>query len=82
MSYEALQMIEMRSFPYGELISIKDTFYAVVAVLTALSTNLEGMSEEEILHEIEQTNRNYNITNKSKSNKKIKYRTKKIKSNN
>ena len=81
MSYEALQMIEMRSFPYGELISIKDTFYAVITVLTALSTNLEGMSEEEILHEIEQTNRNYNITNKSKSNKKIKYRTKKITSN-
>lgn len=81
MAYETLQMIEMRSFPYGELISIKDTFYTVVAVLIALSTNLEGLSEEEILHQIEQINRNYNITNKSKSNKKIKYRTKKITSN-
>lgn len=81
MTYEALQMIELRSFPYGELISIKDNFYTVIAVLIALATNLEKLNEHEILKKIEETNRNYNITNKNKSEKKVKYRTKEINSN-
>lgn len=81
MAYETLQMIEMRSFPYGELISIKDTFYTVVAVLIALSTNLENINENDILNKIEEVNRNYNVTNKNKNNQVTKYRTQEVNSN-
>ena len=66
MSYQTVQMVELRSFPYGEMISIKDTFYTTMAVLTALATNLEGLNGTQILNKIEETNRNYNITNKTK----------------
>ncbi|MBE5805344.1 MAG: hypothetical protein E7313_01280 [Clostridiales bacterium] len=72
---EVLQMIELRSFPYGEIISIKDTFYTIISVLKALSINLEELNEEEILNQIEQVNKNYNISNRSKKTEL--YRTKK-----
>ena len=78
MASEAMQMIELRSFPYGEIICIKDTFYTLAAVLIALSTNLEKLDENKILEKIEETNRNYNITNRTKNLKKAKYRTNNI----
>ena len=75
MAYETLQMIELRSFPYGEIISIKNTFNTVAAVLDALSMDFENIGEDEILERIEQINRNY--TNKSE----VKYRTQVANSN-
>ncbi|MBR1653865.1 MAG: Fic family protein [Clostridia bacterium] len=78
MSYETLQMIELRNFPYGEIISIKDTFFTLVAVLEALSTSFDGLNEDEIMHKIEEINKGFNTTNKNKNNVEIKYRTKEI----
>lgn len=74
MSYETLQMIELRNFPYGELISIKDTFYTLVAVLEGLSVNFEELDENEILQNIENINKRFNITNKTKNEVEAKYR--------
>lgn len=78
MAFETMQMIEMRNFPYGEIISIKDTFYTVIAVLEALSTSFENLSEDEILSSIEKINLKYNITNRTKKEDKVKYRCKEI----
>ena len=75
MSYETLQMIELRNFPYGEIISIKNTFYTMVAVLEALSINFENISEDEILEKIEKINKNF--MNKAQN----RYRTKNANSN-
>ncbi len=75
MSYETLQMIELKSFPYGELISIKNTFYTVTAVLEALVTNLENLDEKQILKQIERVNKNFN------NRKEIKYREKEVANN-
>lgn len=74
MSYETLQMIELRSFPYGEIISIKDTFYTLTAVLEALQMNFENMDETEIMKSIERINMLYNVTNKNKHKTEVKYR--------
>ena len=78
MSYETLQMVELRNFPYGEIISIKDTFYTLTAVLEALCTSFESLNEEEILKVIEDINVRYNITNKTKNQSEVKYRSKEI----
>ena len=75
MSYEVLQMLELRNFPYGEISSIKSTFYTVVAVLEALCTDIENSSEEEILTKIEKINRKYSHNNETK------YRTESVNSN-
>lgn len=75
MAFETMQMIELRNFPYGEIISIKDTFYTTVAVLEALSSTFENLSESEILSNIEKINIKYNVTNKNKNQKNVKYRT-------
>ncbi len=75
MAYECLQMIELRSFPYGEIISIKNTFNTLVAVLNVLSMSFEDLGEDEILEKIEKINVNY--MNKSD----VKYRDKNIESN-
>lgn len=81
MAYETLQMIELRNFPYGELISIKDTFYTLVAVLEGLSANFEDLDENEILKNIEYINKGYNITNKTKNATEAKYRIAEITEN-
>lgn len=78
MSYETLQMLELRNFPYGEIISIKDTFFTLVAVLEALSSNFENLNEDEIMKKIEEINKRYNTTNKNKNDIEVKYRTKEI----
>lgn len=78
MSYETLQMLELRNFPYGEIISIKDTFFTLVAVLEALSSNFESLNEDEIMKKIEEINKRYNTTNKNKNDIEVKYRTKEI----
>ena len=78
MSYETLQMLELRNFPYGEIISIKDTFFTLVAVLEALSSNFENLNEGEIMKKIEEINKRYNTTNKNKNDIEVKYRTKEI----
>ncbi len=75
MSYETLQMIGLHKFPYGEIISVKNTFYTMISVLENLSKSFEGLNEEEILDHIEQINKNY--TNK----KEVLYRTEKVDSN-
>lgn len=78
MSYETLQMIELRNFPYGEIISIKDTFFTLVAVLDALSTDFDSLNEDEIMKKIEDINKRYNTTNKNKNTIEVEYRTKEI----
>lgn len=72
MVYETLQMIELRSFPYGEIISVKNTFYTVVAVLEALSMNFESLSEDEILEKVENIYKYYSNKNE------VKYRTQNV----
>lgn len=81
MCYQTMQMIELRNFPYGELISIKDTFYTLIAVLESLSMDFEEMDEYEILSNIEKINRLYNITSKNKDTNQVKYRTTEISAN-
>ena len=78
MSYQTLQMIELRNFPYGEIISIKDTFYTMIAVLEALSTDFENLDENDILAKIEKINMLYNVTNKNKNQENAVYRDKEI----
>lgn len=81
MAYETLQMIELRNFPYGELISIKDTFYTMVAVLESLCVNFENQDEDDILKNIEKINKAYNVTNKTKTETDVKYRLSEITTN-
>lgn len=75
MAYEVLQMLELRSFPYGEISSVKSTFYTTVAVLNAISTNFDNSSEEEVLSKIEKINRVYSHKNE------VIYRTESVNSN-
>ena len=79
MTYQTIQMIELRNFPYGEIISIKDTFYTMVAVLESLCVNFEDLDENEIMNKIENINRFFNLTNKNKTNEI--YRTKEVTAN-
>lgn len=81
MSYETLKLIELRNFPYGEMISIKDTFYTIIAVLEALSADFDNLDETEILSEIERINVLYNVTNKNKNQEKAVYRVDEVVSN-
>lgn len=78
MSYETIQMIELRNFPYGEFISIKDTYYTTMAVLEALSMSFDEIDEQEVLKRIEKINRLYNITNRTKNQNSLKYRNSEI----
>lgn len=77
MSLEVLEMLELRNFPYGEFISIKDTYYTVVSVLKALSLNFENMDVSEILDNIEIINRNFGRKNRKVS--EINYRNENVK---
>lgn len=78
MGYETLQMIELRSFPYGEIFAIKDTFLTLVAVLEALSLNFENVDENEILNKIAAINVGFNISIKDCKDCNVKYRTKNV----
>lgn len=78
MSYETLQMIELRNFPYGEIFAIKDTFITLVAVLETLCLNFENLNEDEILSKIESINKSFNYGKKSEISNEVKYRTKKV----
>ncbi len=81
MSYETLQMIELRSFPYGEMFSIKNTFYTITAVLEALCLNFEELNEDEILQNIEKINRYYDVRNRNIYAEENKYRIQEVQSN-
>ena len=78
MSYETLQMIELRNFPYGEIFAIKDTFMTLVAVLETLCLNFENMDEDEILSKIEFINKRFNSGKKNESSDEVKYRNKEV----
>ena len=79
---EVLQMIELRSFPYGEIISIKDTFYTIISVLKALSENFENLDENEISHRIQQLNLNFAKNDGGKkSNSNVIYRNQELEKN-
>ncbi len=75
MAYEVLKMLELRSFPYGEISSIKNTFYATVAVLESLCTELDNKNEQQILESIKRINRFFSHKDESK------YRTAEANSN-
>ena len=62
---ESLQMLELKSFPYGEIASIKSTFHVIIAVLKILSFNLQNCNGESILNYIENINRNYSLSYKN-----------------
>ena len=81
MSYETLQMIELRSFPYGEMFAIKNTFYTIVAVLEALCVDFEDLNENEILENIEKINRYFDVRNRNIKPEETKYRTQEVKTN-
>ncbi len=81
MSYETLQMIELRNFPYGEMFSIKNTFYTIIAVLESLRINFEELNEVEILENIEKINRYFDVRNRNTKPSENKYRTQDVQSN-
>lgn len=81
MSYETLQMIELRNFPYGEMFSIKNTFYTIIAVLEAICLDFEDLNEKEILENIEKINRYFDIKNRNTKPEDNRYRKQEVKSN-
>lgn len=79
---ETIRMIELKSFPYGEYIAIKNTFYTLIAVLKTLSESFENLDENEILHKIQQLNLNFAKTNGGKkSNSNTIYRNQELEKN-
>lgn len=79
---ETIRMIELKSFPYGEYIAIKNTFYTLIAVLKTLSENFENLDENEISHKIQQLNLNFAKTNGGKkSNSNTIYRNQELEKN-
>ena len=81
MSYETIQMIELRNFPYGEMFSIKNTFYTIIAVLESLCMDFEELDENEILANIEKINRYYDVRNRNSKPEQTKYRLQEVQSN-
>lgn len=81
MSYETLQMIELRNFPYGEMFSIKNTFYTIIAVLEALCINFEELNEDEIIENIEKVNRYFDVRNRNTKPNENKFRTQDVQTN-
>ena len=79
---ETIRMIELKSFPYGEYIAIKNTFYTTIAVLESLAASFEKLNEHEILEKMQQVN---SLFAKTDSGKKIDnnnpYRTKELHTN-
>lgn len=79
---ETIRMIELKSFPYGEYIAIKNTFYTTIAVLESLAASFEKLNEHKILEKMQQVN---SLFAKTDSGKKIDnnnpYRTKELHTN-
>ena len=80
---QTFRMIELKSFPYGEYIAIKNTFHTTIAVLESLATSFENLDEKEILEKIQFVN---SLFAKTDSGKKVDnnsfYRTKELSTNN
>lgn len=76
MASETIRMIQLRNFPYGEYMAIKNTYFTIIPVLQALSTNLEGLDENEILEKIIEINKAFTTISLRKSENI--YRTKEI----
>lgn len=75
---EAFKMIQMKDFPNEEYETINDCFYTVTAVLQILSSDFEGLNEDEILAEIQEINNRFNIGDTVKNNKTSKYRNEEL----
>jgi len=79
---ETIRMIELKSFPYGEYIAIRNTFYTLIAVLKTLSENFENLDEKGILQKIQQLNLSFAKTNGGKkASANIVYRNQELEKN-
>ena len=79
---QTIRMIELKSFPYGEYIAIKNTFNTMIAVLVSLSANLEGLNEKEILQKLQEVNSFFARTdNRKKYDINTPYRDKELNKN-
>lgn len=79
---QTFRMIELKSFPYGEYIAIKNTFHTTIAVLESLATSFENLDEHEILEKMQFINSLFAKTDSGKkADNNSFYRTKELNTN-